>query len=788
MAIGDASWKKRCADAGLANCSQVLTSIVGTPGGGAGLDVVWYFGINPDGTSNPPAPQGITHIASPYPYCTAPWYQSNVVGTIYCRQDRYILEAGSSGNGAGPGSGSGSGPGSGPGSDPGAGPGPDNQPPGAGPEPSGEDNSCGAFPGTSFGNPVEASLGVKQQSELLYSDPRRLLSFYLQYEQNPLLQGFALLPVFTHNFDVRLILPSSVVSVPESSYYGVVRRYKKTALFNGADQSPVVADGSSIFTKVTTANGIQWRFVDLNESAIYVFDATGRLQSKTFASGKSISFNYSASAEPGYAFAGLLKSVTDQYGRALVLSYDASGRLSQFKDPLGQTYAFGYNGSSSNCANCGLLTSVTFPNGSQRIYHFNEPTFNLSPDSSMLTGVTNELGVRESTFKYNVSGQVVSTERANGVYKYQFTYAGGNASTSIQTPNGGVYTQQYVSDNGSVWVSSVSQPAGSGCAAASRYLSRDANYNVSSSTNFVGVNTSYSYDLARNLETQRIEAVGTNVQRTISTQWHPDWNLKQRVAAPKLLMTNVYNGQPDPTNGNATLSCIPSTTPLLPNGKPLAVLCKTALQATSDETGLQGFSAVVQGLPRTWLYTYDSDGQILTLNGPRSDITDVTTYTYYPNADTATPKKWNRGDLKSVINAANHVTNFDQYDLNGRLLKVTAATGTIINNTYYPRGWLATSSATASGVTLTTTYDYWLTGNIKRRTYASGNYLEYSYDPAQRLSMITDSQNGSIVFTRDAKGNAVSEVWKDLGGTVRRQEVREFDALGRVQKETGGSR
>ena len=38
---------------------------------------------------------------------------------------------------------------------------------------------------------------------------------------------------------------------------------------------------------------------------------------------------------------------------------------------------------------------------------------------------------------------------------------------------------------------------------------------------------------------------------------------------------------------------------------------------------------VTPNVSRTWTYTYNSSGQVLTINGPRTDVSDVTTYTYY---------------------------------------------------------------------------------------------------------------------------------------------------------------
>jgi YD repeat-containing protein len=48
---------------------------------------------------------------------------------------------------------------------------------------------------------------------------------------------------------------------------------------------------------------------------------------------------------------------------------------------------------------------------------------------------------------------------------------------------------------------------------------------------------------------------------------------------------------------------------------------------------------------RSWSYTYNSLGLVETADGPRTDVNDVTTYTYDP-----------QGRLTQVTNALGHIT------------------------------------------------------------------------------------------------------------------------------------
>jgi YD repeat-containing protein len=339
-----------------------------------------------------------------------------------------------------------------------------------------------------------------------------------------------------------------------------------------------------------------------------------------------------------------------------------------------------------------------------------------------------------------------------------------------------------------------SQPAGSGCAASASAISYDANGNTAAKTDFNGHKTCFAYDLTRNLETARVEGLASMADcavnlsastlasplRKTSSQWHPDWRLLTREASPKLVTTYVYNGRPDPTNGNALLTCAPTTA--LVDGKPIAVLCKKHEQATTDASGALGFSAAATGTPRVWTYTYNNYGQVLTENGPRTDVNDTTTTTYYADNDAVLG---NRGNVKDITNALGQKTTYNSYDANGRVTKITAPNGSVTDLAYFPRGWLKTLSVTGGGVTETTGYTYFPTGQVKTVTAPDSSVLTYGYDAAQRLTGITDSLGNKVAYTLDAMGNRTKEEYKDPSNVLRRNIERGYDALNRLQTLTG---
>ena len=149
----------------------------------------------------------------------------------------------------------------------------------------------------------------------------------------------------------------------------------------------------------------------------------------------------------------------------------------------------------------------------------------------------------------------------------------------------------------------------------------DANGNVASRTDFNGNRTVYDpYDLVRNLESSRPGGLNSNGDptpqtRRIGADWHPAFRLPTGIAEPLRITTFAYDA--DGTQCGAR-----------------GALCsRRASRRRPTRTASRRFSATPSGAPRTWTYTYNSNGSVLAVNGPRTDVADVTTYTYYANDD-----------------------------------------------------------------------------------------------------------------------------------------------------------
>jgi YD repeat-containing protein len=572
------------------------------------------------------------------------------------------------------------------------------------------------------------------------------------------------------------------------------------------------ADVSDRLIELKNSSGVRtgWRYWDAAEERAETFDASGKLQSVrerdgavrmvTYSDGTdgSVSGNggfvLDASGNPTTTVlpAGRLLRVQDSQGQTFTFGHDASSRIVKVTNSAAQSVRHGYDAANQ-------LTTVTYPDSTVRTYHYNEATHTGGANlPGALTGITDENGARFATYQYNSDGRAIGESLAGGADAATLAYTQNInrnvTQTMVTDALGTARTYSFATQFGVTRSTGVSQPGGPGCGAASSAITYDGNANVASRTDFAGNKTCYGNDLARNLETVRVEGLGaadacpatpagyspTATQRRISTEWHPLWRLKVREAQPKNITTWVYHGQPDPTAGGAIASCAPSDAYVY-DTVPIAVLCKQVEQATTDGTGGAGFGAEATGTPRTWTYTWNRHGQMLTANGPRTDVADITTYEYYPD----TTASWTKGDLKKITNALGHAWSFTRYDAAGRLLSITDPNGVVTTQTWHPRGWLKSRSV---GYALES-WSYHPTGLLKQYIPPAGNnlYYSYEYDEAHRLKSITDPVGKRIEYTLDAAGNVeqVDLLGADL--TLARQSRTEYDTLGRAWKRRDAS-
>lgn len=493
-----------------------------------------------------------------------------------------------------------------------------------------------------------------------------------------------------------------------------------------------------------------WRLTSADGEQTEEYDSTGRLAKIVARTGLYQSLTYDT--------CGLLRTVTDSFGRALTLDYTAvctdvpftAYRVSSVTDPSGGVTSFTYDTS-------GRLSQVTYPDGKSRSYHYDGAV------ATELTGITDENGVRYVDWTYDENRRANSSTHFGGAEAVSIVYSpttaeySGTVTSAIVTDAvGAAHTYTFTTILGAKKLASVSQPAATGAGTVTETYGYDANGNVIDRKDFRGNRTCYAFDATRNLETVRVEgfdsgvacpsnvatytpAAGT-VQRKIVTQWHGTFRKPLQIDESGRQTTFTYDA-----SGN--------------------LLTKTVLDTATGQS-------------RAWTYTYNSLGQVLTADGPRTDVSDVTTYTYY----TCTTG-YECGQLQSITNALGHVQTFNAYNAHGQPTQVTDSNGLVTTLTYDARQ--RPTSRTVGGEATTYAYDF--AGQLDRVTSPDGSYLDYTYDGAHRLIRIDDSQGNYMAYTLDAMGNRIEEKTYDPGGLLTQQRFRTYNSLNRLWKEIGAA-
>jgi YD repeat-containing protein len=533
---------------------------------------------------------------------------------------------------------------------------------------------------------------------------------------------------------------------------------------NGWIPDADISDKITEIKDITSGSTIGWQYTIASTNEVENYDSKGLLISIKARSGEIQTLTYLTNLRNV-----LLIRVTDHYGRQLNFTYDSLGRISSMTDPADNITRYSYDTS-------GNLSTVTYPddtpadltNNPKKTYVYGEPanTANVSQPNA-LTGIIDENGVRYATYRYDASGRAISTEHATGgIDKYSLAYSSDRSRTDVTDPLGSVRTTHFTTVLGVVKSTGADQPGGSGCGTASSNITYDANGNLASRTDFNNHKTCYAYDLSRNLETKRIEGLPATADcvallaggtlpvpaRQITTNWHATYRLPLAIAEPQKLTIYTYY--------------------------PSGLINTRSEQATSDLDGHAGLNPTAQGSARNWTLTYNNLGQVLTIDGPRTDVNDTTTYTYTTDG---------HSDLATITNPLGQVTRFADYDANGRARTITAANGVVTSLGYAPRGWLKTLTQTGGTNVETTQYTYTPSGQLQTVTPPDGSLLTYGYDDAQRLTSITDNLGNKITYTLDNIGNRTNEAATDISGGLRHNITRIYDALNRLQTVTGAA-
>lgn len=485
---------------------------------------------------------------------------------------------------------------------------------------------------------------------------------------------------------------------------------------SGASWVPEGGVQDSLEEQVSLFGALQgFRYRVFEDDSVELYDVSGKLLSITTRQGIVQTLVYDE--------LGTLTEVRDSYGYRLTLQMDGVGvsaRLNKVTHAQGANirgvYSYGYDSE-------GRLASMTRQDGKSRLYHYLDAT-------PYLAGITNELGVRYVSWTYDASGRALSSNsQESGQVSFVYNSDG---SASVSQGGGTPKTYSFSTIHGIPRPSSVSRgECQSSCGGASgAQIEYDANGYVRSTTSAKGIKTTYVRD-ARGRELSRTEGEGAT-SRTITTEYHPAFNLVTKVVEPGKTVLSTYDSR--------------------------GLLIERSYQSNSG------------GSAQTWKYSYNAQGLLESEDGPRTDVRDITTYAY----DTA-------GNLISVTNALGQVTRYTFFTPQGLPARVIRPNGLVTDTSYDDKGRI--NYVNAGG--LVTRFEYNPAGKITKKTLPDGTFQTLSYDSAGRLTQVDASSGTRLVYGYDSSGALSTATLKDQLGSQLSTYQRSVDTTANIIRVTG---
>ncbi len=446
-------------------------------------------------------------------------------------------------------------------------------------------------------NPVKVATGNKYERavDISLSAPGIPLQFVRHYNSltasdGPLGHGW------THSFGLSLQVvhttPFTRVKVRSADGRGL---YFTELYHSNAGETDFYGESGvkDRLTRITSTGRYVLRTKGANLT--YLFGSDGTLLQISDPNGNTLTLTYSG---------GLLAQVSNNFGNSLTFQY-SGGRVSSITDPKGQSVTYAYTGSD--------LTGVSYPDGRSSAYAYSNHNMTDKYDSSnYLIG----------HWDYDANGRVSNYYRYvdNGAYQEQtaFTYDRSSADQPVTvTRSTGATTYKTAISNGIRVITEIDNC--STCGGITKVFTYAPGLDLASVTVVSGgqsYTTRYAYDAPDNWWTrigeivQKTEAQGLPGERTTS------YTYTHRTDDPFLL-----------TQSTETKASVVNPS----QSKVITAVYDAGGNITSKtETGyayIDGTATLVSGATS---YEYNGSGQLTRIDDPRTDVSDITTFDYYP--------------------------------------------------------------------------------------------------------------------------------------------------------------
>lgn len=399
------------------------------------------------------------------------------------------------------------------------------------------------------------------------------------------------------------------------------------------------------------------------------FDAVGRLVMLRDANdaGRDLRLIYTGD---------MLSQLVTAQGRVTLIEYEED-RLSRILRSDGSAINYLYDVA-------GNLSAVG-QGGRIKQYLYSEPSRSASDKTHLLTGIIDEAGQRYASFYYDSDGRVIGSHlegRDGPVEATRVTYTGANTA-QVVTDGLGARTITYSADQYRRPIS-ISDARGTVANTFSGAL-------LTKSVDRTGTATTYAYDSGF-LSATDTAAASTSRQRVTFA----------RDAFGRETKREVSGG----TTGSALRVEATLKYSYLDNGARSAT-CEVDVGVGGAHAYVCGSQSPAPAGVRQTLFTYCSDldvqggvcplaGLVLEIDGPRTDVIDITRFQYYPSDHSGCTTSiidcaWRKGDLWKVINAAGQVSEVLSYDGIGRAVSLRDANGVTTDFIYDLHGRLTSS-------------------------------------------------------------------------------------------------
>jgi YD repeat-containing protein len=383
-------------------------------------------------------------------------------------------------------------------------------------------------------NPINPGTGNKYQIETDYRGATPFaLTFQRFYNSDSSVVSTTIGEHWRHYYD-------RTVTDVDANTVDVIRNDGKvlTFILSGSDWLPD-ADVELVLEELLDGQSqrIGWQ-VSTEDNMVEDYDISGKLVSITNLQGQTQTLAYDlTSIEGGDDNLSTLDKITGHFGRTLTIGYDGNGRITTVTDPAGEDYGYSYDVN-------GNLTIVTYPDETPgnsndnptRIYHYEDVSF-----IHALTGSTDETGNRFATYGYDSQGRGILSEHAGGAQRFDLVY-NTDGTVTVTDALGNVQTYHFDILFGVKRATQIDGDECTFCGGQSQDTTYDANGFIASRTDFNGNQTTFVNNL-RGLQTSRTEAVGTPEERTITTEWHPDFRLPTKITEPGRITEFIYDTQ-----------------------------------------------------------------------------------------------------------------------------------------------------------------------------------------------------------------------------------------------------